>query len=544
MSHVILQRTMDLSPRSIDEISEQLEETLSAASISMDRRMQLRIRLSIEEVLLRWRDALGEQAICTLIIKKRMGIPQINLSVSGERVDPREASAEYSADEQAVQKSLLTMLGLTPQYEYTNGTNTLLFRLSKKKKNPVVTLLLLIAAAIICGIAGQYAPEGLKAFLTNDLVEPVFSAFLRILSTLAGPMMFLSVVWGVYNIGDTALLGRIGGKMVRRFIAALFLISLIAILLNIGLYSVQMIPSVSGENSAFGDILRLLLSIIPSNIVEPFYTGNAMQIVFCSLCIGVAMLALSHKTTVLAQMIEQTNYVVQLIMDVIAELVPVFIFCSVLSFTLSGDLMVLASTLRFLIYFAVTLLVLCFLFCISLGFRHHISPFKLIRKVNATLVIAITTASSAAAFLTNLEDCKKRLGIDSRLVNLGIPLGQVLFKVGDATLSIVIALFMADLYGIPISVQFLLITLIIAPILSIASPTIPGGSLTVFTILFNQLGIPLEAVALATVINTIVDFPVTAANLFCLQMELGVIAGNLNMLDEKKMVDDVSASHC
>lgn len=209
-----------------------------------------------------------------------------------------------------------------------------------------------------------------------------------------------------------------------------------------------------------------------------------------------------------------------------------------MSFTLSGDLMVLASTLRFLIYFAVTLLVLCFLFCISLGVRHHISPFKVIRKVNATLMIAITTASSAAAFSTNLEDCKKHLGIDSRLVNLGVPLGQVLFKVGDATLSVVIALFMADLYGIPISVQFLFITLIIAPILSIASPTIPGGSLTVFTILFNQLGIPLEAVALATVINTIVDFPVTAANLFCLQMELGVIAGNLNMLDEKKLVGD------
>lgn len=95
MSTVMLQRTMDLSPRSIDEISEQLEETLSAASISMDRRMQLRIRLSIEEVLLRWRDTLGEQAICTLIIKKRMGIPQIGLSVSGERVDPREAAAVF-----------------------------------------------------------------------------------------------------------------------------------------------------------------------------------------------------------------------------------------------------------------------------------------------------------------------------------------------------------------------------------------------------------------------------------------------------------------
>ena len=99
---------------------------------------------------------------------------------------------------------------------------------------------------------------------------------------------------------------------------------------------------------------------------------------------------------------------------------------------------------------------------------------------------------------------------------------------------------MAESYGIPITPLFLFMSVLTIGLLSMAVPPIPGGPLSVFTVMFAQLGIPDEALALAAAINVIMDFFMTAAGQACLQVQVALAAEGVGMLDEKKLKRSVS----
>ena len=131
--------------------------------------------------------------------------------------------------------------------------------------------------------------------------------------------------------------------------------------------------------------------------------------------------------------------------------------------------------------------------------------------------------------------CEKKLGIDKKIVNIGVPLGQVVFMPGFSILYFVMGICMAEIYGVKISPVWLITALIIAVVLAVATPPIPGGALACYTILLLQLEIPAQAIAIAVAINVILDFFATAVDLFCLEAELTELAGDLEMLDVEKI---------
>ena len=142
-----------------------------------------------------------------------------------------------------------------------------------------------------------------------------------------------------------------------------------------------------------------------------------------------------------------------------------------------------------------------------------------------TFLIGLSTSSSAAAFSTNVETCEKKLGIDKRIVNFGVPVGQMLFMPGYVMVFIAPALCMAEIYGIAISPEWLITAIITSLVLAIAAPPVPGGALSCLTILFIQLNIPSEGIPVAIALNIIMDFCATAVKLICLQMEMVELAG-------------------
>lgn len=166
--------------------------------------------------------------------------------------------------------------------------------------------------------------------------------------------------------------------------------------------------------------------------------------------------------------------------------------------------------------------------------KKRVAVLPFVKKLIPTFLIAVTTSSSSAAFATNMDTCQKKLGIDAKITNFGIPLGQVIFMPGAAVQFLATALCMAETYGVDITPAWLwLVTaFLITAILGIAAPPIPGGALTCYTILFIQLGIPTEAIAITIILNVILEFLGTAANLYCLQCELTLLADDLDMLDE------------
>ena len=167
--------------------------------------------------------------------------------------------------------------------------------------------------------------------------------------------------------------------------------------------------------------------------------------------------------------------------------------------------------------------------------RKKVSPHLLLKKMWKTMLVALTTASSAAVYETNSRCLHQKFGIDKRLVDFGIPLGYVLFSPADIAILLAVELGFAEMYGIAITLQFLVVALITNLLLSFAIPPVPGGSVMGYTIALAQLGIPLEDVGIALVLDAIIDFPATACNVSGWQLTMIDVADSLDMLDNETL---------
>ena len=518
-----------LSNLNIDIISEEIGEFLNKCKV--DRKDAMRIKLVAEETLLNYQEQFGEEQVVVFECGKRFGRPRVELRFPSARFNPYE-KVEVTEEDSSVLQSILVNMGIAPTYQYKAGNNIVIFTPKRKPVSQMMQLAISILSAIGLGSLCLMLPVGLRLALANKIIGPIFGTFMGLLSAIAGPMIFFSVAWGIYSIGDTATLGKIGKRMISRFLFMTFGVTTVAGVLMLFFFPVTL---EGGASFDIEELLKIVLGMVPNNFFVPFVEGNPLQIIFVAVCIGLSMLILANKTTVAASMMEQSNYIVQLMMETISKFVPVFVFGSIFNMFLNDNFSALMKAYKVLpITLAGLAIVIAFyLFLVSV--HKKISPSLLIKKLFPTFVIAVSTASSAAAFATNVETCEKKLGIDKRIVNFGVPLGQIVFMLGGAIMFIAAALCMAEIYGVAISPVWMMTALIISAVLAIAAPPIPGGALTCYTMLFVQLNIPSEAIPIIIALNVITEFFGTAVNLFCLQLDLVELAGDLNMLDYEKL---------
>jgi Na+/H+-dicarboxylate symporter len=150
------------------------------------------------------------------------------------------------------------------------------------------------------------------------------------------------------------------------------------------------------------------------------------------------------------------------------------------------------------------------------------SPFLLWKKVLPTFIIAITTASSSATFSDNIRTCVEELNISKRLANFGVPFGQILYKPGVSVLFWFAAVSAASAAKVETSATWIVTALLVCIILSAAAPPVPGGMSASFTILFIQLGLATTDLAIILSITSVLDFLITAVNIFTGQCILAV----------------------
>ena len=203
----------ELNNRNIDAASNEVTNFLTNAKA--DSKDIHRIRLSIEEILLKYSERLGENKSFELVMSKKFRTLRIEFSVSGESFDP------FSEDEEngdGILHRLLSNLGLEPVWRYKNGKNFITFSAKKKKMSQILQIGIAILAAAILGVLCNLLPQNISGFITGELITPVFNTFMGLLSAISGPIIFLSVVWGILGIGDMSTFGKIGKKMIGRFL--------------------------------------------------------------------------------------------------------------------------------------------------------------------------------------------------------------------------------------------------------------------------------------------------------------------------------------
>ena len=515
-----------LDAAGIDRLAALLTEALGQAAV--ERKETLRLRLATEDILAVWQRGAAEGTPCRFRCGTRWGRAYIELLVPGQRIDPSDADADGSGP--PLYSNLLAQAGLAPVYSYQDGINRLAFYPPKPRRvGPLAQLLLAIAASAACGLLCLAAPEEARNAVSGA-VTPLFTALMGILQALASPMIFLSVCCGIVNIGDVQTLGKIGKTVLLRFLGATYLITGLTAACVVGLFRPDNGAEAAGANAA-AQIYSMLLGIIPGNLLSPFLEGNTLQIIFMAVCMGAALLVLGEKVRAVRALLDHANTLIQFLMELVSRYIAAFVFVSLLSMMLSQSLSGLSGVAKGLALGIAACLLWPLLYALAVSVRLEVSFPLLLRKLLPTYLIALSTASSSAALSVNLETCEKRLGISPHISGFAVPLGQVMFKVGAAVGFLILALGLAEFYGVAMPLPWVVTGVLVSGLLAAAAPPVPGGSLTCYTVLLTQLGIPEEAVGLAVAGNVILDFFMTSCGISCLQSELTLASNRLGMLD-------------
>ncbi len=526
---ILFEREYILSSSACDEISGEIVRFCEKQHA--DGKDVIRYRLSAEESLLNWMDKGCEGRHVCLKLGQRLFSPYTIIEMDGTPVDPEMERSENLGEYCNI---ILISLNQKPKYSYFNGRNSLFYQIRKKSMSQFQVLCIVAALSILAGVAGNLLiPEGLRRMLLDTIISPVYDTFFDILGCIAGPMIFLSVAWGIYGIGDVETLGSIGRTMILSFLKYVSCATVVCAVF----FPVFGNSFSNGSNqvSQVRAVLEMILGIFPSDILEPFASGNTLQIIFLAVVIGTALLFMQKQTREVAMIIGQINALVNFLMSLISHLVPFIIFMVMLSLIWSGDLVVISSVWKFMGVFLVALFFIASAYLLITSAYQKVKPSILIRKCLPAFLVALTSASSAAAFGTNVETCEKQYGIDASLVSFGVPLGIVVHKPSSSVYNLIIVMYFASVYHVQCTPVWLLLAVFLCIVLSVAVPPIPGGGAAVYTILFLQMGIPEAALAVALTLDIITDFAITAFDTLTLQMALINVSSKLGRIDKNKL---------
>lgn len=521
-------RQYALTGETIDRISEWVQE--ECARLGTEKQEKQRIRLTIEEILIRIREHSEGEIPLEAGIGSRFGNRQFCLRYAGPSFDP----TDYDKDDWS--SRILSDLGISPAWSFRGNTNLVSFPLAKRRRHGTTFgIAIAVAAAILLGFLGRLLPETVRSGLDSILLMPVTNGFLGLLNTFAGLMIAFAICSGILGMGDPVTLRKTGKGFLLQIVLLSTAASAFALVLSapaLGLWIS------GGEQSQFalaGTISEMLFAILPYDSVTPFLTPNTMQIIVIAMFIGVALLAIGDQAMPLRDVVNSGTQLFTKIMMAICRLIPLYVFTALLRQLWSGSIMDFLSVWKPVALGTGLSALFLLLMLLLTAWQTHCPVSLLFRKIFPPFLVALTTASSMAAFQSSMEAGRKKLGVDPAFLQFAYPIGSVMYMPSAAICLTVIAVHCAKEYGITVDLSWFITAVVITSLLAIAVPPLPGSGFMIFSTLLVQLGIPAEAMLLVTLFYVVVDYVISGVDVGALLLELTREARQLKMLDQETL---------
>ena len=518
-----------LNEAAVDEISAGVQEYLK--KLNCEKRAFHRIRLTVEELLLNILERCGSGLKISVGLGKQFGRHYFRMRYEAEPFDPSKGSENPLADD------MMRSLGLFPVWSARGRLNTVSVVLADRpKRNDLTYLLLAVITAVALGAAGSLIPENIRLTVTESLLVPLSEGFLGLLNTFAGVMIFLTICNGIMGMGASATLGRIGKTVASGFVGISFVISAVMTVAVMPFLHLNFSASGHGDSSFFENLSQMFFDILPKNIVDPFKTGNTLHIIIIAAFVGCALLAVGEGGTRIRGLIGESALVFQRMVLVVCALSPIFVFSTLLDLIWTGQAGIMLSVIKPIVLISVFILLLVTVVWIISSVRLKCPPLLLIKKVLPAFLVAFTSASSVSAFPLGMETCERKLGVKKSLTSFVYPLGSVLYMPSSVTYFTVLVCALAEIYQVPVSVPWLITAVAVSTLITIAMPPIPGGDILCYSVLFSGLGIPAEAVILATAAGAVLDYLDTGADVTLLIFRTACAARQFDDLDRAKLL--------
>lgn len=426
-------------------ISSDLQDYLN--NLNTEKRSVQRFRLTIEEILLNILTHFGNNTKISVGIGKHFGQHIFRLFYKTELFDPSKSSEHSSSDD------IMRSLGLVPAWNYRGKTNMVSLVLADRpKRSTLFYIFLAVVFAVIMGEIGHIIPENVRLIINDSVLSPISNSFLGLLSTFAGLMIFLNIISGILDIGNTATLEGMGKSIITRFIAISFIVCTVSFVIIFPFFNFNFSTVSIGQVSVFEQIIRMFFDILPTNIIEPFKTGNTFQIIVIAIFIGCGLLAIEERGKNVRSIINESSILFKHIVSSVCAVIPVYIFSMLLKMIWSGQLSMLISVLKPIIMINVLSLIEIVIFLIISSFRLNCPPLLLMKKVLPTFLVAFFTASSVAALPLGMETCEKKLGIKKSMISFVYPLGSVIYMPVSIIFFTVLVCGLAEIYQVAVSV--------------------------------------------------------------------------------------------
>lgn len=386
----------------------------------------------------------------------------------------------------------------------------------------------------------QFSIFGMELSTYDIFVEGIFSTlgqiFIDSLKMLVVPLVFVSLVCGTSALSDPSKLGRLGIKSVGLYIVttaiAITLAMSMALLVSPGegLSLSTETTYQAKEAPSLGDVI---INMVPSNPVNSLAQGNMLQIIVFAVLFGVAMAMTGEAGKRLSAVFEDLNTVVMRLVTIIMNLAPygVFVLMAKLFATIGAET-ILGLAKYFFLVFGVLILHGLVTYSILLKTLSGLSPLMLLRKMRDAAIFAFSTSSSSATLPVTMETARNKLGIGNSVSSFTLPLGATINMDGTAIMQGVATVFIAQVYGVDLSMSDYLMVILTATLASIGTAGVPGVGLVMLAMVLQQVNLPVEGIALIIGVDRLLDMTRTAVNITGDCMVSCVVAKSEGALDE------------
>ncbi|MBN2070308.1 MAG: dicarboxylate/amino acid:cation symporter [Candidatus Krumholzibacteriota bacterium] len=374
-------------------------------------------------------------------------------------------------------------------------------------------------------------PIGLLLGPRAEVIEPLGKLFIRLIRMIVVPLVFSSLFVGTASLGDIKKLGRIGAKTVAYYLCT----TAIAITIGLTLGNIfkpgenidsstrtQLMASYEKEAALKIDlaknkpgVLETITRIVPANPVESLAEENMLQIIFFALIFGIAVTLIPGNggKPVIDFFAAVSDGMVQLV-HIVMKMAPLGVLALIAAVVGKFGIDILLSLLRYAIVVIVGLAVHgVFIYSSAVRVFSGIRPMVFFRAIRPAQLIAFSTSSSNATLPVTIECVEENLGVSEEISSFVLPLGATINMDGTALYQGVAAVFIAQVYGISLSIGDQLTIVLMATLASIGTAGVPGVGIITLAMVLQTIGVPLEGIALVLGVDRILDMCRTVVNI-------------------------------
>ena len=353
-------------------------------------------------------------------------------------------------------------------------------------------------------------------WVIDGLFHVVGQMFVRGLTMLVVPIVFVSLVAGVSSLSDPARLGRISAMTIGLYLIttgiAVVLALSAALIFQPGLGAAPgvMTPHAIASAPPFTDVL---IDLIPRNPVDAMARGEMLPVIVFSILLGLSFTFAGTPGKRLANVFEDLNAAIMKLVDIIMTLAPYGVFALIASLAATTGWQAFAGLIKYvLLVLAVLALHAGAVYPALLRGLTGLSPVMFYRKMRDVITFAFSTASSNATIPVTLRTVEERLGADNKVSSFTIPLGATINMDGTAIMQGIATGFIAQYYGIELTVAQYAIVVAMVIMASIGAAGVPGVGLIMLAGVLKQVGLPVEGIALILGVDRLLDMTRTAVN--------------------------------